>query len=66
MTKGKVKVLVMLDGLVPIINQVFDLCDLLDEVGKACPIKKGPYPVGPVSTPKIPDEAPRVSTNCML
>ena len=65
MTKGKVKVLVALFGF-PIINQVYDLCDLLKEVGEACPLKKGPYPVGPLSTPKIPKDAPGVSACCSL
>lgn len=44
------------------IRQVIDLCELLHEAGKACPIKKGPYAVGPLST-KIPNYVPSVSAS---
>ena len=55
------KVAILFDKFVPLINAVYDLCDLLKQVGKTCPLKKGPYDVGPVMT-KIPGDAPSVSS----
>ena len=59
MSKGQVKVALLLDHFVPVLNQVYKLCDLVKDIGKKCPLKKGPIHLG-IST-DIPGSVPSVS-----
>lgn len=55
-SKGKVKVSLILDQFVPVYNMVYSFCDMVKDAGKKCPIKKGPVDIG-INT-MIPHNAP--------
>ena len=53
-------------GSVPIEDETKALCDMMTEMNKQCPLKKGPYQMH-FATMKIPDYIPSVScTKFML
>ena len=50
-------------GKIPIVDETLDMCDLITEIGKSCPVKAGPFKV--VLIHDIPDYIPSVSTETL-
>lgn len=57
-TSGNVKVSLNY-GTIPVVDETLDLCDLVTQVDKQCPLQKGPFPLK--ITANIPDYVPTVS-----
>ena len=58
-TSGEVKIKLNY-GKIPIVDETLDMCDLITEIGKSCPVKAGPFEV--VLKQNLPDYVPSVST----
>ena len=57
-TSGTVKVSLNF-GSVPVVDETLDLCDLVTQIDKKCPLQKGPFDLKITET--IPDYVPSVS-----
>ena len=51
-------------GNIPIVDETLDLCDLVTQINKQCPLKKGAFPIN-VRDVKIPDYVPSVSIDTL-
>ena len=59
MTSGEVK-LSLKYGNIPIVDETLDFCDLVTQINKQCPLKKGPFTIN-FDKQSIPDYIPSVS-----
>ena len=51
-------------GNIPIVDETLDLCDLVTQIDKQCPLKHGKLPIN-VPDEKIPDYVPSVSIDTL-
>ena len=58
MTSGTVKVSLTYEN-VPVVDESLDLCDLVTQIDRHCPLEKGPFDLKLTET--IPDYVPSVS-----
>ena len=58
-TSGEVK-LSLKYGSIPIVDETLDFCDLVTQINKQCPLKKGPLKID-FAKQQLPDYIPSVS-----
>ena len=51
-------------GDIPIVDETLDLCDLVTQIDKQCPLKQGKFPIN-IQDIKIPDYVPSVSNDTL-
>ena len=52
-------------GDIPIVDETLDLCDLVTQVDKQCPLKKGKFPINIQDEREIPHYIPSVSMDAL-
>ena len=61
-TSGEVKVSLEYGSTIPLLDETVRLCDLVTQIDRLCPLKKGSFNIN-IPNKKIPDNMPPVSCN---